>query len=271
MKLLTSNLLTDFLSVSIIMNITKHRHLLSELISRNIKVRYKRSFLGLAWTMINPLFTTLILYIVFSQLFKTSIPQFTIYLLSGLLMWNFFAQSSVAAMRDLIWSGSLLQRVSIPKSAFALAAVGTGLVNLFLAFIPLFLVLLFSGARFTISMFFIPISLLVASLFTLGIGLGLSALAVFFTDIVDMYNILLLAWMYLTPIFYPIEILDPKFHWLIYSNPMYYILETFRMPIYLGVLPPVDIFGKAILAAFLSLLIGGWFFTKKSDEFAYYI
>lgn len=249
----------------------KYRHLARELTFRDIKTRYKRSILGVAWTMINPLITTLILYIIFSQIFETNIPNFAIYLLSGLLLWNFFAQSSVAAMRDLVWNSSLLQRVSIPKSVFALAAVGTGLVNLLLAFIPLFLVLAFSGAKFTYSMFFVPVSLLIASLFTLGIGLGLSALAVFFTDIVDMYNILLLAWMYLTPIFYPIEILAPKFHWLIYSNPMYYILETFRMPIYLGVLPPWHILGKAMLSAVLSLLVGGWFFAKKSDEFAYYI
>ena len=249
----------------------KYRYLIRELIFRNIKTRYKRSVLGVAWTMINPLITTLILYIVFSQVFKTSIPKFAIYLLSGLLLWNFFAQSSVAAMRELIWSGTLLQRVPIPKAVFALAAVGTGLVNLFLAFLPLSLVIILSGGRFSLALFFLPISLLIVSLFTLGIGLGLSALAVFFTDIVDMYNILLLAWMYLTPIFYPIEILAPKFHWLIYSNPMYYILETFRMPIYLGILPPLDILGKAILASFLSLLVGGWFFEKKSDEFTYYI
>lgn len=251
--------------------IIKYRYFFFELVARNIKVRYKRSFLGLAWTMINPLFTTLILYIVFSQIFTESLPYFALYLLSSLLLWNFFSQSSVAAMRDLIWSGNLLQRVSIPKFAFALAAVGTGLVNLLLGFIPLFIVLVLSGAVFTFSMFFIPVSILIASIFTLGIGLGLSALAVFFTDVVDMYNILLLAWMYLTPIFYPIEILAPKFHWLIYSNPMYYILETFRMPIYLGVLPPWDILGKAMLSAVLSLLVGGWFFAKKSDEFAYYI
>lgn len=249
----------------------KYRHLISELISRNIKSRYKRSILGVAWTMINPLLTMLVLYIVFSQLFAHSIPRYAVYLLSGLLLWSFFAQSTVAAIRDLVWSGGLLQRISIPRSLFALAAVGTGLINLLLALIPLAIVGFISGSKLSWALFFLPISLILAAIFALGIGLGLSSLAVFFTDIVDMYQIILLAWMYLTPILYPIEILPPQFRGFLIANPMYYILECFRMPIYLGVLPGIDILIKATLAAILSLFLGSWLFVRKYNDFAYYI
>lgn len=249
----------------------RYRSLLGELILRNLKSRYKRSFMGVAWTMINPLLTTLVLYVVFSQLFAFSVPNYPIYLLSGLVLWNFFAQSTVAAMRELVWSGALLQRVFIPRAIFAFAAIGTGLVNLLLGLIPLAVILLVSDVQLSAAIFFLPVSLVLACMFALGVGLGLSTLAVFFTDIVDMYQIILLAWMYLTPIFYPKEILAQKFQWLIDVNPMYYILECFRMPIYLGVLPNLDIIIKAFILATLSLLIGGWLFARKSDEFAYYL
>jgi len=248
-----------------------YRHLLRELIGRNIKTRYKRSILGVAWTMINPLLTMLVLYVVFSQLFAFSVPHYQVYLLSGLLLWNFFAQSTVAAMRELVWSGGLLQRIFIPRALFAVAAIGTGLVNLLLALILLAILALISGVRLNLAILFLPVSLILASMFALGLGLGMSTLAVFFADVLDMYQILLLAWMYLTPIFYPIEILAPKYHLMIAANPMYYILECFRMPIYLGVLPDTNIFVKALIAATLSLLLGGWLFVKKSDEFTYYI
>jgi ABC-type polysaccharide/polyol phosphate export permease len=247
----------------------KYRHLISELISRNIKSRYKRSILGVAWTMINPLLTMLVLYIVFSQLFAHSIPRYAVYLLSGLLLWSFFAQSTVAAIRDLVWSGGLLQRIAIPRSLFALAAVGTGLINLLLALIPLAIVAFISGSKLSWALFFLPVSLMLAAIFSLGVGLGLSSMAVFFTDIVDMYQIILLAWMYLTPILYPIEILPEQFRGFLIANPMYYILECFRMPIYLGVLPSIDILIKATLAATLSLFLGSWLFVRKYNDFAY--
>lgn len=249
----------------------RYRTLLGELILRNIKTRYKRSVMGVAWTMLNPLLTMLVLYVVFSQIFAFSVPNYPVYLLSGLLLWNFFAQSTVAAMRELVWSGGLLQRIFIPRALFAVAAMGTGLVNLLLALVPLAIIGLITGVQLSIALLFLPVSLLLAGMFALGIGLGLSTLAVFFTDILDMYQIVLLAWMYLTPIFYPIEILAPKFHWLIAANPMYYILECFRMPIYLGVIPDGSIIANAVITATLSLLLGGWLFARKSDEFAYYI
>jgi ABC-type polysaccharide/polyol phosphate export permease len=257
--------------LSEVRSLYKYRHLLSELILRNIKSRYKRSILGVAWTMINPLLTMLVLYIVFSQLFLSSLPRYAVYLLSGLLLWNFFSQSTVAAIRDLIWSGERLHRIPIPRAIFAVAAVGTGLINLLLALIPLAIIGFISGSKLSWALLFLPVALLLAVLFALGVGLGLSSLAVFFTDIADMYQIILLAWMYLTPILYPIEILPPQFRWFLIFNPMYYILECFRMPIYLGVLPTTDILMKATVAATLSLFLGSWLFVRRYNDFAYYI
>lgn len=251
--------------------LVKYRSLLGELILQSIKTRYKRSIMGVAWTILNPMLTMLVLTVVFSRLFAFSIPKYPVYLLSGLLLWNFFGQTTMAAMRDLIWSGGLLKSIFLPRAIFAVAAVGTGIVNLFLSLIPLGLIMLVTGARFSISLVFLPLAIFIAGLFALGIGLGLSSLAVFFTDIVDMYQILLLAWMYLTPIFYPLDILAPEVYWLIYINPMYYILECFRMPIYSGVFPSPNILAGAVVSAVSIFLIGSWYFVKKAKIFAYYL
>ena len=254
-----------------IRSLYKYRYLVGELVLKNIKNRYKRSILGVAWTMINPLLTMLVLTIVFSQLFANNLPRYPVYLLSGLLMWNFFSQTTVSAIRDLVWSSTLLKRIYIPKGLFATAAVGTGLVNLLLALVPLGIIAIVTGSRLGLPILFLPVALLIASLFSLGVGLGISTQAVFFGDVVEMYQIVLVAWMYLTPIFYPIEILSPKLRLFIYLNPLYYIVECFRDPIYLNKFPSVHVILIAVISALFAAILGGWVFARKSNEFAYYI
>jgi ABC-2 type transport system permease protein len=192
-------------------------------------------------------------------------------LLSGLLLWNFFSQTSVSAIRDLVWSSSLLKRISIPKGLFATAAVGTGIVNLLQALIPLGFIALLTGVKPGLPLFFLPVALLIASLSSLGVGLAISTQAVFFGDVVEMYQIFLVAWMYLTPIFYPVEILAPGLRWFIYLNPLYYILKCFRDPIYLNQLPDLQTFIIASLSAIIAFVVGGWMLPRKSNEFAYNI
>ncbi len=260
-----SPLLDEFKSLVV------YRYLIGELISRNIKNRYKRSILGVAWTMLNPLLTMLVLTVVFSQLFGIKLPRYPVYLLSGLLLWNFFAQTTVAAIRDLLWSSNLLKRIYIPKSLFASAAVGTGLVNLVLALIPLGIIAAVTGTRFGLPLIFLPVALLLASAFSLGIGLAISTQAVFFADVVDIYQIVLVAWMYLTPIFYPVDILAENLRWIIYINPMYYIVECFRDPIYLNKFPDIRTVIIAVISSLIVFVLGIWIFSRKSNEFAYYL
>jgi len=254
-----------------VLSLVKYRYLIGELILRNIKTRYKRSILGVAWTMVNPLLTMLVMTVVFSQLFAFDLPRYPVYLLTGLLLWNFFSETTVSATRNLIWSSKLLKRIYIPKSLFATAAVGTGLVNLLIALLPLGIIILITGSQVGFALFFLPIALLLISLFSLGVGLAISAQAVFFADVVDMYQIILVAWMYLTPIFYPQNILPDKFQWIFYFNPMYYILECFRLPLYMNKIPEPQIILGAVISASIALFLGGFLFTRKSDDFAYYL
>ena len=251
-----------------IQELKHYRYLLKQLVRRDIVARYKRSFLGVAWTMLNPLGTMLIMTFVFSNLFK-SVQSYPVYILSGLIAWNFFAQGTNAAMSGLVWGGSLMQRIYLPRTIFGVSAIGTALVNLLLSIIPLLLVMVITQTTIHLTFLFLPISILLLTAFALGFGLLLSALAIFFPDVAEMYQILLMAWMYLTPVIYPEEIIPAQFLTIYRINPMYWMLKMFRMPVYEGVIPSLQDLWPA-LAWSVGMLIVGWlFFTPRSDEYAY--
>ena len=251
-----------------IQSLYRYRELIVQLISRSVKTRYKRSFLGVAWTMINPLLTMSVLTLVFSGLFGFPARSYALYVLSGLLLWNFFAQTTTAAMGDLIWSGGLIGRVYLPKSIFAVAAVGTGLVNLGLALIPYAVIALALGGRFSPVVLLLPAPVLIFSLFALGIALMLSSLAVRFADVMPMYEILLTAWMYLTPVIYPMDLLPEGASRILRFNPILYPLASFRSLLLDGVLPEISQIAIAAGLSFLTLILGWAVFTRRSREYA---
>jgi ABC-type polysaccharide/polyol phosphate export permease len=250
-------------------DLVRYRDLLAQLIARNIKVRYKRSVLGVLWTMINPLMMTIILTLVFSELFRFTVPLYAIYVLSGTLLWSFFSQVTTAAMSELVWGGTLLNRIYMPRSVFAATALGTGLVNLALALPPLLLVMWFMGAPFKAALLSLPFAVLLTALFAFGLSLLLSALAIYFADVFEMYQLLLVAWQFLTPIIYPIEIISEQNRWLFKLNPLYYFVEIFRLPIHRGVWPDASTYATAALIALVTLALGWSIFTSKTDQFAY--
>jgi ABC-type polysaccharide/polyol phosphate export permease len=247
------------------------RHLIIQLLRRDILTRYKRSFLGIVWTMLNPLGMMIVLTIAFSTIFGRD-NSYPAYVLSGLLAWNFFGQTTNAAMVNLLWGGGLLHRVFIPRTSFALAAIGTGIVNIFLSMVPMILVLIFTGMPLYWTFLFLPISILILAGFALGLGLLLSALAVYFPDVVEMYQIALTAWLYLTPVMYPESILPTGTRGLIQAlNPMYGMLHLFRVPIIEGRIPSLLEILPSIAISLLFLVGGWWFFTKNSDALSYRI
>lgn len=250
--------------------IIKYRYLVVQLVRRDILTRYKRSSLGVAWTMLNPLGTMLILTIVFSQAFGGAREGYAAYVLSGLIAWNFFAQSTNAATLHLVWGGSLLKKIYIPRTSFAVSATGTGLINLLLSIIPLLIVMLIIQVPIRWTIIFLPIPVVFLAMFALGIGLLISTMAIYYADIAEMYQILLTAWMYLSPVIWPPEIL-PEYlrYWITTLNPMYYLIELFRTPIIYGQVPDVSLLLISAGIASFTLFAGWMFFTSKSDEFAY--
>jgi len=248
-----------------------YKELLKNLVARDLKVRYKRSVLGFFWTMLNPLLMMIVFTAVFSAFFRFSIANFVIYFLSAYLLWTFFAQSTVASMTSILRSGNLIKKIYVPKAIFVLATIISGLVNLLFAMVPLLVIMLMTQQRMGFSLLFLPVPVTLTALFTLGLSLLLSAVAVFFYDVIEMYQVVLTAWMYLTPIFYPIDIVPPQYRVFIWLNPLYYLIECFRTPIYNGVLPPTEYLVYGGLAAMTALIVGWWFFSRSVDRFAYYV
>ncbi len=249
----------------------RYRSLLRLLVINSIKTRYRRSVLGVIWTLLNPLLNTIVLTIAYSALFRFDLENYAIYLLAGFLLWNFFAQTTTASMNTLVWGSNLLRRIYIPRTIFAFSAVGNGLVNFILSLIPLLIVTLVMKHPVTPAVFFLFFSILLTAMFTLGVSLLLSTLAIFFVDIVDMYSVILSTLFFLTPIIYPISIIPPRYVPFIQWNPINIFLELFRFPVYYGVLPPLKMILAGTIIALGSLWIGWWFFTKRVDEFAYRI
>jgi ABC-type polysaccharide/polyol phosphate export permease len=245
----------------------RYRNLVFQTIRRNIIVRYKRSFLGVAWTMLNPLGTTLVMTIVFSQVFGGG-ANYAAYVLCGLISWTFFSQTTSDAMGNLLWGGDLLRRIYIPRTLFAVSAVGTGLVNLLLSLVPLILVLLVTDVPLTWNILLLPIPALFLALFSLGAGLLLSTIAIYFADVAEMYRILLTAWMYLSPVIYREEMIPQQYLWIVRLNPMYYLINAFRAPVYDGIVNWTDwLYAGSI--GLVTFLVGWLIFTQKADEFTY--
>jgi ABC-2 type transport system permease protein len=199
------------------------------------------------------------------------VQSYPAYLLSGLIAWIFFSQSTNAAMSGLVWGGSLIQRIYIPRTSFGISAISTALVNLVLSIIPLILVMFVTHTAIHLTIIFLPISILLLACFALGVGLILSTMAVYFPDVAEMYQIILLAWMYLCPIIYPAEIIPANLHLIFDLNPMYYLIRIFRIPLMDGRIPTFEEILPAAICGIGALVIGWIFFTAKSDEFAYRI
>jgi len=250
-------------------NVFRYRHLLFQLVRRNITIRYRRSFLGVAWSMLNPLGMMIVMAVVFSKVFGGEI-EYRVFLLSGLLAWNFFAEASTLIIGSMIWGSELMQQVYVPRSSFALSSVGTGLLNLLLAIVPLLGVMLWVGVPIQWTILIAPIPAALILLFTLGVGLFLSVGAMYFADINEMFKVVLRAWMYLTPIVYPESLLiDNGYSWLLTFNPMYYLVRLFRVPFQFGRLPTAVEFLPALAISLSTFLIGWLVFNRYADEFTF--
>jgi homopolymeric O-antigen transport system permease protein len=247
----------------------RYRDLIFFLVRRDLTARYKRSVFGVTWTMLNPLGMMIVLSIVFSRVFRISIPDYPAYVLSGLIAWNFFAQASSAAINALVWGGDLLQRIYIPRSTFAISSIGTGLVNLLLSLVPLLLVMVVIGTSLHWTILLVPIPMVLLGFFSLGVGLLISKIGIYFYDVVEMYVILLMAWMYLTPIIYTMDLLPVKIQYLLRLNPMVHLVTVFRDLVLYGVMPTPKEWIASIVFALGTFIIGWLIFTSKADEFAY--
>ncbi len=239
--------------------------------SRAIKLRYKRSVLGFAWTMLNPLVTMVILTAVFSAVFAANVPNYPIFIIIGLLAWNLFALGSSQGLASIVDAGQLIRRVGVPKVIFPVAAVAANVVNFLFSLVPLFLMIALLRVPLTWAMVWLPVAVLLITCFTLGLALLLATLNVFFRDVRYFYEAALLAWFYATPIFYPISILPPGVHLVLQWNPMYPLVELFRGPLYAGTAPAAGTLALAAAESLLTLALGWAIFRHYQARFVDYV
>lgn len=253
------------------MGFQHYQALLYELVIRDIKVRYKRSFLGLLWTVINPILTMAVMTIVFSKLFRFQIENYTTYFLVGNILFSFFTEATTNSMHSVLDNSNLIKKVYVPKYLFPLSKVMSSVVNLFFSFIALFIVMVATKVPFQPTLLFAPILLCYVIMFAAGIGLILATIMVFFRDIAQLYSIITLLWMYLTPIFYPVDLLKENAPWALTLNPMYHYIEFMRKLVLDGILPSVS---ENIICFFISsitLIFGLIIFYRKQDNYILYI
>lgn len=254
-----------------IRNFLKYRGLVEELVSRDIKVKYRRSALGYVWTILSPLLMMLVMSVVFSYFFRYEIENYTVYLLSGQLIFNFFSEATNQAMSSIVNSRSLLTKVHLPKYIFPLTKVVSSFVNLLFSLAAIAIMLIITRVHITLTIFLFPLPLIYGFIFALGCGLILSVLAVFFRDIYHIYSVVLTALMYFTPIFYPVSILPDYAMKLMQLNPLYHIVTMFRKCILDGQLPTLQEHAVCLLTGCVFLAIGLCVFKKSQDNFVMYI
>jgi len=251
--------------------ILAYRTLLGNLVERDLKVRYKRSVLGVLWTMLNPLLMMIVFSIVFAHIFRFTFEHFVVYFLAAYLLWNFVAQTTSWSTACLLGYAPLIRKVYVPKAIFVLATVLSGLVNFVVALVPLAAIMVAVGHPFRPALLFLPVPILLAVMFAFGLSLLLASICIQFNDAVQIYAVVQMAWMYLTPVVYPADAIPDRFHWVLRVNPMYYLVEMFRTPIYSGSLPSVPISAAAALSAATMLVVGWWLFERRADRIAYLV
>lgn len=249
----------------------RYKYLLRYLVKRDITVKYRRSVLGIVWSVLNPLLMMLIMTAVFQFIFEQQIDYFPVYLISGQLMFNFFSEATSSAMDSVLNSAALLKKVYIPKYIFPLEKVIFSFVNALFSLVALLVVMLFVQPPITWWILLFPVPMILLFFFSLGVGLILASLVVFFRDVKHLYGVLITALMYMTPIFYPVTLLSGVMQKVLYINPLYWYVSMFRNVVLYGV-PPT---GLQLLAgsAFgvVALLFGILIMKKTQDRFILYI
>lgn len=248
-------------------NLMKYKDLLLELIKKDIKLKYHNSYLGVLWSLVNPLLLMLILTVVFQELFKRSIPNFPVYVLTGRIIYSFFSEATNFSLDSIRVNKALIRKVYVPKYFFPISRVCSSFITNFLSIITVFSVMLVTGMKVSWLSFLIVLPLLLLLITSAGIGLILSAVNVFFRDIKHLYGVVLIFLMYTTPIFYPVEIIPEKYLKIIEWNPLFPILRMFRDVLLNNQLPQSVDLTTAVLEAVVFLMAGLLIFYKTQDRF----
>jgi ABC-type polysaccharide/polyol phosphate export permease len=255
--------------ISEFQNLWSYRGLVRLLVNRELTVRYKRSSLGVWWTLLNPLLTTAIMWVVFGQIFgggrfgTTGDEPYVLYLLAGVLFMTFFSQGLLATGAAITGSASILTKVYVPAEVFSFATSIAGAANFVISVIPLLAVQLIVGTGITWTVLLAPIPVAAMLALVTGLGMLVAAAAVRFYDVVELTRVGVTLLTYATPVFYPVSIIPERFLPFVYANPLYSYLEVFRSLMYRGDIPPLWQWAMVVVSALAALAFGVWFFSRS--------
>lgn len=258
----------------------KDKFILKQLVTKDFKIKYRRSVLGVAWSVLNPLLMMVVMSIVFSTIFGQSrngsiTPEmYPLYLIVGNITFSVMSESTNQALMSIIWASSLLKKVKVHRWVFPMQKVLFSLVNFSFSLVAVALVMLFFRVVPTWHLILLPVCLLLLMCFCMGLGMMLSALAVFFRDVMHLWTVVITAWMYLTPIFWTTDYISQMAHWiqvLVVVNPMYNYLQFMRDIFLFNTMPSALTFGLCVAWAVFALAIGYTVFHKTEHKFILYI
>lgn len=251
----------------------KYSFLLRQLVSRDFKVKYKRSVLGIFWSLLYPVLTMTVMALVFTNMFKFSTPgvNYLVYLMTGLVIFNYFSEASNLAMSSVVANFSLINKVYMPKYIFPLSKCIFVGINFLLTLIPLYAIIFITGTGINVYHLLLPFVFFCLFLFTIGFGLILATVSVFLRDMFYIYGVVITLWTYLTPIMYDISIIPETYQILFKLNPLYWFIYFARDIILYNQVPGINVWIYCALFAIVFLLLGIFIFKKKQDKFIYYI
>lgn len=258
---------------NIIYSLKKYKFLLFQLVSRDFKVKYKRSVLGILWSLLYPVLTMTVMALVFMNMFKMRMPEvnYLVYLMSGLVIFNYFSEASNLSMSSVVANFSLINKVYIPKYIFPLSKCLFVGINFLLTLIPLYAIILLTGTGLNIYHLLLPYAFICLFLFTVGMGFILSTIAVFLRDMFYIYGVMITLWMYLTPLMYDFSIIPENLQIFFKFNPLYWIIKYVRDIILYNKIPDVETWIFCAAFGLVILLIGMFVFKKNQDKFIYYV
>ncbi len=259
---------------NIIYSIKKYKFLLFQLVSRDFKVKYKRSILGIIWSLLYPVLTMTVMALVFSNMFHMGTDEgvnYLVYLMTGLVIFNYFSEASNLAMSSVVGNFSLINKVYIPKYIFPISKCLFVGINFLLTLIPLYVIILVTGTGININHLLLPFAFICLFLFTVGVGFLLSAISVFLRDMFYIYGVMITLWMYMTPIMYNFSIIPEKLQIIFKCNPLYWFIYFARDIILYNQVPGINVWIYCLVFALVPLIIGMIVFKKTQDKFIYYV
>lgn len=254
-----------------IQKVRKYRFLFEELVKRDFKKKYKRTVLGMAWSILSPLLTLLVMALVFGNFFGRSTEHYIIYLFSGNLLFSYFNDATTGGMRSLMGNAAIFTKVDVPKYMFLLSRNVQSLINFALTLAVYFIFVAIEGIPFHWNFFALLYPIICITIFNIGSGMVLSALYVFFRDVEYLYSVFTMLLMYLSAIFYTIDSFDLHYQYLFYVNPVFVYITYFRTIVINGTMPSIWLHLLCAFYAILMLGIGSWMYKKYNHRFLYYV